>query len=144
MREYALRQAYQIHGEQLVAQVQAAHGVDISGQYSFVEPASVEVHGFDEVDLSATIAAHVPAAAVPAKVSTWRLRAVVELHGLSASISAAIDALPEPARTIARSGWEYSFEMDRDTGLVSQLGAALGMTPAEVDALFLEAVALAV
>ena len=57
------------------------------------------------------------------------------LHYLS-SVEAAIDALPEPTRTEAKIEWEYSSEVQRHNGFVSDLAPMLGLSEADLDNLF--------
>jgi len=59
-----------------------------------------------------------------------------------AAIDALIDALPEPDKSDARISWEYSVEIDRSDPLVVNFGAALGLTAAQIDDLFIQAEAL--
>lgn len=62
--------------------------------------------------------------------------------GLLDDVEAAITAMAEPARTAARIAWEYRSTVRRDSALVAQLGAALGLSGAEIDDLFAAAAAL--
>lgn len=54
-----------------------------------------------------------------------------------ASIDAAIDALDEPQRSVAQIDWKYAIAFKRDNPLVETIGAMLGKTPEEIDALWL-------
>lgn len=47
-----------------------------------------------------------------------------------------IDSLPSPQKEEAQITWEYSQEVQRNNGLVSQLAPALGMTEQDIDDLF--------
>lgn len=51
-------------------------------------------------------------------------------------VQPAIDALPEPDRTIANIEWEYSQKVIKDKPFVQVLAAALGLAPEQVDELF--------
>lgn len=82
-----------------------------------------------------------PAAAVAIVTRRQALR-VLHDAGLLDDIDAAIDALPEPARTAARIDWEAATEFRRDFPLVLQLGASLGLTDAQLDDLFAAAAAI--
>lgn len=62
--------------------------------------------------------------------------------GLLTTVNAAIAAMPGAQGEAARIEWEYSQEVQRDRGLVSALGAQMGMTAAQLDALFATAAAL--
>lgn len=87
--------------------------------------------------------AWLPAApAVPQAVTMRQARLALEGVGKLDAVDAAIAALPLPARKLAKIEWEYSNEVQRHNGIVSQLGPALGLTDAQIDALFLGAAAL--
>lgn len=51
-------------------------------------------------------------------------------------ITAFIDSLPEPNRSLAKNYWEYSNEMQRDNELVQSLGPSLGLTTTDLDNLW--------
>lgn len=72
---------------------------------------------------------------VPVVTRRQALRALFEA-GLLASVEAAINALSEPARTAARIDWDNATEFRRDFPLLAQLAAAIGLSDAQVDALF--------
>jgi len=79
---------------------------------------------------------------VPAAVTMRQARIALYGAGLLSSVDAAIDALPEPTKTLARIEWEYSNELQRGNALVAALTPALGLTDAQVDALFVQAATL--
>jgi hypothetical protein len=83
-----------------------------------------------------------PAPAVPQAVTMRQARLALLGAGKLAQVDAAIAALTEPTRTAAQIEWEYSNEVQRHNGIVSQLGPALGLTDAQIDALFVAAAAL--
>jgi hypothetical protein len=56
--------------------------------------------------------------------------------GLLDSAEAVIAAMAGAEGTAARIEWEYATELKRDHPLVVSLGAALGQTPEQIDALF--------
>ena len=65
------------------------------------------------------------------------------LHaGKLAAVDAAIDALPEPQRSVARIEWDYSSAVRRHQPLVQALGPALGLSEAAIDQLFVLAATL--
>lgn len=84
----------------------------------------------------------VVAAAVPASVTMRQARLALRAAGKLALVDAAIASLPEPQKTDAQITWEFSGEVQRANGLVSQLAPALGMTEAQIDALFIAAAGL--
>lgn len=60
-----------------------------------------------------------------------------------ASVDAAISAIPdEMDRETARVEWEYASQFERDHALIEEVGAALGLTPEQIDAAWLAAVNL--
>jgi hypothetical protein len=76
---------------------------------------------------------------VPPSVTMRQARLALLAAGLLSGVEAALDALPSPAREAARIEWEYSNEVMRHNGFVSQIGPLLNLTDAQLDALFLEA-----
>ena len=81
-------------------------------------------------------------ALVPPSVTMRQARLALLGAGLLASVDAAIDRLPSPQKEAARIEWEYATEVQRSSGLVPMMGAALGLDDAALDALFTEAAAL--
>ena len=79
---------------------------------------------------------------IPQSVTMRQARLALLSAGKLAQVDAAIAALSEPTRTAALIEWEYSNEVQRQNGIVSQLGPALSLTDAEIDALFVAAAAL--
>lgn len=80
--------------------------------------------------------------AVPSAVTMRQARLALAGAGKLAAVESAIAALPEPQKTAAQIEWEYSNEVQRHNGFVSQLAPALGMTEEQLDALFIQAAAL--
>jgi hypothetical protein len=64
--------------------------------------------------------------------------------GLLPSVEAAIAALPEPDRTVATLAWAGDAKLARRGKTVLGLSAALGLSPEQIDALFIAAEALEV
>ena len=81
----------------------------------------------------------IPAVVVPASVTMRQARLALHAAGLLGQVEAAIDALPEPNRTIARIEWDYASEVHRASGFVTLLGAALELDKQSLDDLFLNA-----
>lgn len=79
---------------------------------------------------------------VPYAVTMRQARLALAGAGLIATIDAAIASLPEPQKTAAQIEWEYSNEVQRANGLVSQLGPTLGLAEDQLDALFIAAATL--
>lgn len=76
---------------------------------------------------------------VPQRVSMRQARlALLAINKLSA-VTAIISALPANQKQAAEITWEYSQEVQRYNGLVSQLAPAMGMTELDIDNLFIAA-----
>jgi hypothetical protein len=75
-------------------------------------------------------------------ITARQLRLWLNGAGLLEQIPALIAALPEPQRTTAQIEWEFSSDYQRDHPLVTQLGAALGMTSADMDLAWKQAAGL--
>ena len=68
---------------------------------------------------------------------------LIEAGIMPAQVDAAIAAIPdEIERARSSTMWEYATEYHRDHPLIEQLGAAFGLTPAAIDALWRQAQAL--
>lgn len=70
------------------------------------------------------------------EVAAWRFHAVLRIEGLADDLEAVLAALPEPAHSVARARLEHSQTYNRLDPLVDQLGAAMGLSPAQIDALW--------
>jgi hypothetical protein len=77
--------------------------------------------------------------AVPQEVPTWALREVCMIRGHAEAIVAAIDALPEPPREIAKNRWNHKGTISRGSSMISAMQAILGWTSTYVDELFIAA-----
>ena len=75
----------------------------------------------------------------PQEVTMRQARLALLAAGKLAGVEAAIAAMPEPQKTAASIEWEYSNALQRNNPFVAQLGAALGLDDAGIDALFVEA-----
>ncbi len=80
--------------------------------------------------------------AVPGEVTMRQARLALLAAGKLAAVQTAIDAMQEPAKTAAQITWDYSSVVQRHNGLVAQLGPALNLNEAQIDALFIAAAAL--
>lgn len=76
------------------------------------------------------------------KVTMRQARLALLGANLLATVNTAIAAMPGAQGDAARIEWEYSQEVQRDRGLVSALGTQMGMTEAQLDALFAAAAAI--
>lgn len=82
-----------------------------------------------------------PRATVPASIPLWRARAILRIDGLIDAADAAVAASGNPALIEV---WQYGNEIDRASPGLASLASALGITDAQLDALFFRADALAV
>ena len=81
-----------------------------------------------------------PDSIIPTTVTMRQARLALLGAGLLDTIPAAIAAIPDATeRRAAEIVWEYSTEVQRHNGLVSNLAPALGLTDADIDALFVAA-----
>lgn len=90
----------------------------------------------DGWDGSAIIPAPPAPEPVPEQVTMRQARLALLGAGKLAAVDAAINAMPEPAKSAARIEWDYSSAVQRHNGFVVQLGPALGLTDAQIDDLF--------
>lgn len=79
---------------------------------------------------------------VPQEVSMRQARLALNAAGKLAAVATAIAGMAEPAKTNMLIWWEYSGTVQRGQPLVAQLGAAIGLTSADVDDLFRAAILL--
>ncbi len=81
----------------------------------------------------------IPPPGVPQSVTMRQARLALLAAGLLPGVEAAIASMDEPDRTAAQITWEFAATVDRGFGMVPQLAAAVGMTDAQIDALFIAA-----
>jgi hypothetical protein len=81
---------------------------------------------------------------VPLVIANWRAKAVLSIAGILPAVETALDALTEPARTVALAAWNGSAQVHRNGPTVTAAIAALGLTDKAVDDLFIAAAALKV
>lgn len=73
---------------------------------------------------------------VPRVLTMRQARLVLFTAGLINAVQTAIDSLPSPDKEKAQIEWDYSNEVQRHNGFVAALGPALGLSEAQIDALF--------
>ncbi|GAO72665.1 hypothetical protein [Comamonas sp. E6] len=77
---------------------------------------------------------------VPARVTRRQARQALALAGLFAAVQPAIDAIPDPQqRQLAQIEWDDSQDFERERPLLIELGHAIGLDDAGIDALFIRA-----
>ena len=79
---------------------------------------------------------------VPQAVTMRQARLALLGAGLLSQVDAAIASLPSPQKEAAQIEWEYAAVVQRNSGLVPAMAQALGMTEAQIDALFFLAATL--
>lgn len=84
-----------------------------------------------------------PVPQVPQAVTMRQARLALDAAGLLDGVEAAIAAIANPAqRRKAQIEWEFAADVQRNHGLVPTMATALGMTEAQIDALFMQAATL--
>ncbi|OGS90870.1 MAG: hypothetical protein A2Z95_06285 [Gallionellales bacterium GWA2_60_18] len=78
----------------------------------------------------------------PSTVTMRQARLAVLQSGLLATVNAAVANMPGAEGEAARIEWEFSATVERDRPLVQSLTAALGLTDAQLDDLFMLAATL--
>jgi hypothetical protein len=76
-----------------------------------------------------------PASPVPTQVTMRQARLALNAAGLLSAVQAAVDAGDEATKI----NWEYASAVDRNDALVTTLAPAIGLTSAQLDALFTQA-----
>jgi hypothetical protein len=76
---------------------------------------------------------------VPREIPNWRCKAVLHQMGLLATVEAGMEAMTDPERTVALFAWNGDGKVARKGPTVIGLAAALGLTDAQVDEMFIAA-----
>ena len=79
---------------------------------------------------------------VPQSVTMRQARLALLAASKLAAVDLAIASLPSPQKEAAQIEWEYAATVERTSPLIEQLAPALGLTEAEMDALFASAAEL--
>jgi hypothetical protein len=74
---------------------------------------------------------------VPSPVSRFQARAALHIAGRLAEVEALMQSPSTPM--LARLAWQDAIEFRRESPTVAAMGAALGMSDADIDALFVSA-----
>ena len=76
----------------------------------------------------------------PTKVTLRQAKLALLAAGMLQGVKDAISAIEDPIqREAAEIEWEYAQDVERNNGLVPMLASAIGMTDAQLDALFADA-----
>jgi len=123
--------------------------------YQYINPENTVVAVFDDDGISRSsclasilpedteIAAYVaPPTPIPTVISMRQARLALLARGKLDDVEAAINAQEEPLKSVVRIEWDYATEVDRNWPTLIALAPALGLTEADLDALFVEGSAL--
>ena len=77
-----------------------------------------------------------PPVVIPTEVSMRQARLALFQQGKLSLIQPLIDAMTDPQKTATQISWDYATVVKRDDDLVKALSAQLGLTDADLDALF--------
>jgi hypothetical protein len=89
-----------------------------------------------------SIADHVVAPPALTPLTPRQIRLALAGAGLLDQVEAAINLLDEPTQSRLRIEWEYASTFERNNPLLLQIGAVLGLTSEQVDAVWLGALGL--
>jgi hypothetical protein len=78
----------------------------------------------------------------PAESQLWRVRTILNLMNLIATIESALDQLPEPNQTAAKNVWNYGTTIERYSQTVLFIQSVTEMTDDQVDEIFQQAEAI--
>lgn len=102
-------------------------------------PVALDLAAFIVANPSYPVAAYEPPPAVIPDLAPYQFRAMLKLSGKQDDLYAFIEALPEPAKTIAQSKLEFSLVFKRDNDLVLAAKDALDLSDEELNTLWLQA-----
>jgi hypothetical protein len=85
-----------------------------------------------EADIEAAYAGAVAVPVVPASVTPFQARRALKVSGLLASVEAAVAAADDDTQM----AWEYALSVERNSPFVATLAAALSLSDADLDQLF--------
>lgn len=78
----------------------------------------------------------------PAESQLWRVRTILNLMNLEATIESALDQLEEPTKTAAKNVWNYGTTVERYSQTVLFIQSVTQMTDDQVDEIFQQAEAI--
>lgn len=100
----------------------------------------VDTHEFD--GQAVVVKPPPPPPPIPSRVTMRQARLALLGAGLLSTVNATIESMAGVQGEAARIEWEYALSVERDSPLVAGLSAALGLTAAQLDALFTTAAGL--
>jgi len=80
-----------------------------------------------------------PPKRVPRELPNWRVKAVLHQMGHLERVEQTIATLPDPEGTIIRLAWAGDAKFARHSATVEALSASLGLTPTQLDDIFIRA-----
>jgi hypothetical protein len=83
-----------------------------------------------------------PPPRVPREIANWRAKAVLTSMGMLPQVEAMLAALPEPQKTNVSTAWAGDARFARRGATVLSIAAALGLSDAQLDSMFIQAEAL--
>lgn len=83
-----------------------------------------------------------PLPSVPQSILMKQARKVLLQAGYLVQISVIINAMPSPQKELAQIDWDTSNTVERGNPLVLEMAAELGLTDAQLDAMFIAGAAL--
>ena len=95
----------------------------------------------NDTAVQAIIDSYVETPFVPPQVDMRQARLALLGAGLLDKVTAAIAALPAQQAAVFNIWWDYSTTVERASPQVAEMSAALGLTDAQVDQLFIAAAA---
>lgn len=117
------------HNSEIVEFAAEQAAIDYASLHNLSAPTSEEKTVVTEVEIP--------------DVTPRQMRQALILSGVSIeTIETALDSLPEPTKSLAKTEWEYSLAFQRSRPLVAQVGALLGWTSEQLDDLWLFAATL--
>jgi hypothetical protein len=78
----------------------------------------------------------------PTEVQLWRVRTILKLMNLEATIESALNQLEEPTQTAAKNVWNYGTTVERYSQTVLFIQSVTEMTDDQVDEIFQQAEAI--
>ena len=82
--------------------------------------------------------------ATPTEVQLWRIRTILKLMNLEATIESALNQLEEPTQTAAKNVWNYGTTVERYSQTVLFIQSVTQMTDDQVDLIFQQAEAIVI
>jgi hypothetical protein len=80
----------------------------------------------------------------PAESQLWRVRTILKLMNLEATIESALDQLDEPTKTAAKNVWNYGTTVERYSQTVLFIQSVTQMSDYQVDEIFQQAEAIVI